>query len=79
LDFQIDLQQFQVSNIESRAEKILRINDFQLRRYYDLNLCQNFWVFSLGIFCILLGVAVIAASLYWRRWLRGMVTSESRN
>jgi hypothetical protein len=64
LDFQIDLQQFQVSNIESRAEKILRINDFQLRRYYDLNLSQNLWVFGLGIFCIILGVLVIASSLY---------------
>ncbi len=64
LDFQIDLQRFKVSTGESRAEKILRINDFQLRRYYDLNLSQNFWVFSLGILCILLGVGVIASTLY---------------
>jgi hypothetical protein len=64
LDFQIDLQQFQVSSIESRAEKILHINDFQLRRYYDLNLSQNLWVFDLGIICILLGVVIIAVSLY---------------
>ena len=64
LDFQIDLQQFVVSPMESRAEKILHINDFQLRRYYDLNLSQNFWVFSLGVLCIVLGVGVIAATLY---------------
>ena len=64
LDFQIDLQQFDVSMQERRAEKILRINDFQLRRYYDLNLMQNSWVFGLGVFCILLGVAVIGITLF---------------
>jgi len=58
------LQQFEVGREESRAEKILRINQLQLRRYYDMNLSQNFWVFSLGVFCILLGVSVIALSLY---------------
>jgi len=64
LDFQIDLQQFDVGKEESRAEKILRINQLQLRRYYDMNLSQNFWVFSLGVFCIVLGIAVIAFSFY---------------
>jgi hypothetical protein len=64
LDFQIDLQQFEIAMQERRAEKILRINQLQLRRYYDMNLSQNFWVFSVGVFCVLLGVAVIAASLY---------------
>lgn len=64
IDFQIDLQQFEVGKEESRAEKILRINQLQLRRYYDMNLSQNFWVFSLGVFCIVLGVVVIVTSLY---------------
>ncbi len=59
LDFQIDLQEFEVSKQESRAEKILRLNDFQLRRYYDLNIRQNSWVFGLGVFCIVLGIGVI--------------------
>lgn len=64
LDFQIDLQQFDVSIAESRAEKILRLNSFQLRRYHDINLQQNTWVFSLGLFCILLGIAVIGVTFY---------------
>jgi hypothetical protein len=64
LDFEIDLRQFDVSKTESRAEKILRINSFQLRRYYDLNLQQNIWVFGIGVFCILLGIAVIGFTLY---------------
>ncbi len=63
-DFEIDLQQFEVGVRERRAEKILRINGIQLRRYYDLNLSQNIWVFGLGILCILLGIGVIAVTLY---------------
>jgi hypothetical protein len=35
-----------------------------LRRYYDLNLRQNSWVFGLGIFCILLGAFIIGATLF---------------
>jgi uncharacterized membrane protein YgaE (UPF0421/DUF939 family) len=64
LDLEIDLQRFEVSNSESRAEKILRMSNFQLRRYYDLNLSQNVWVFGLGIFCILVGVGVVGATFF---------------
>src|SRR5262245_30893227 len=38
LDFEVDLQQFEVLSRERRAEKIVRIHNLQLRRYYDLNL-----------------------------------------
>lgn len=65
LDFEIDLQQYEVSISERRAEKILRIHQSQLRRYYDLNLSQNVWLFAVGIFCILLGAAVVALTFYW--------------
>ena len=64
LDFEIDLQHFEVSKKESRAEKILLINNYQLRRYYDLTLNQNIWVFGLGIFCIFLGICVIGATFF---------------
>lgn len=64
LEFEIDLLQFDVNPRETRAEKVLRINNLQLQRYYDLNLNQNIWVFGLGIFCILLGLSVIGATLY---------------
>jgi hypothetical protein len=64
LEFQIDLQQFAVNIRETRAEKLLRINDFQLRRYYDLNISQNSWVFALGMFCIILGVALVSITLF---------------
>lgn len=64
LDFEIDLRQYSVSPQESHAEKILRISNTQLRRYYDLNLSQNVWIFGLGVFCILLGVAVIGTTFF---------------
>jgi hypothetical protein len=61
---ELDFQQFDVSISESRAEKILRLNSFQLRRYHDINLQQNTWVFSLGVLCILLEIAVIGVNFY---------------
>ena len=64
LDFQIDLHQYEATLREGRAEKVLRINNFQLRRYHDINLRQNTWVFCLGLFCILIGVAVIGVTFY---------------
>jgi hypothetical protein len=64
IDFQIDLQQFEVSPQERRAEKILRSHNVQLRRYYGLNLSQNVWIFSLGVFCILLGIAITGITMF---------------
>ena len=64
LEFERDLLKYKVSSIESRAEKLLRINQTQLRRYYELNLSQNIWVFGVGIFCILLGIVLIGITLY---------------
>ena len=64
LDFEVDLQQFLISDQEIRAEKLLRINRTQLRRYYDLNLNQNIWVFGIGIFCIFLELVVIGVTFH---------------
>jgi hypothetical protein len=64
LDYKIDLQRYRVSATEARAEKILRLNDFQLRRYYESTLRQNAFVFWLGLFCILLGVGISGYALW---------------
>jgi hypothetical protein len=64
IEFEIDLQQFEVLSRERRAEKLVRIHNLQLRRYYDLILNQNIWVFVVGITCILAGAAVIGAAFY---------------
>lgn len=64
VDFEIDLQRFEVLSRERRAEKILRMNNVQLRRYYDVNLNQNVWVFALGIGCIVAGLGIIGGAFY---------------
>lgn len=64
LELESDLLRYEVSNIESRAEKLLRINQTQLRRYYELTLSQNIWIFIVGILCILLGIILIGITLY---------------
>jgi hypothetical protein len=62
--FEEELLRSGASAEESRAEELLRMHQYQLRRYYDLNLNQNSWIFAVGILCIFLGVAVIAATLF---------------
>jgi MFS family permease len=64
IEFERDLLRFEAKPEESRAEKLLRMSQYQLRRYYDLNLGQNYWIFVVGILCILLGVGIIGVTLY---------------
>jgi hypothetical protein len=71
VEYKIDLQRFQTDDREKRAEKILRLNDLQLRRYYDSSLRQNGWVFWLGIFCIILGVGISGLTLWLVGWPHG--------
>jgi hypothetical protein len=73
LELQIDLVSFETSEHELKAEKLLRLNDLQLRRYYDLNLYQNLRVFNLGVGCIVAGLIIIGATIYE---LRGMKDSD---
>ncbi|MGD2250424.1 MAG: hypothetical protein PVF58_18665 [Candidatus Methanofastidiosia archaeon] len=63
-EFEVDLFTLRASPEESRAEKLLRINQIQLRRYYDINLSQNRWIFAVGVLCIFLGVGIVGATLY---------------
>ena len=64
LEFKIELWRYKATLQESRAEKLLQINDVQLRRYYNLNLNQNTRIFYLGIFCILIGILIIFVTLF---------------
>src|SRR5262249_36903038 len=56
--------EFESTPQQSRAEKLLRINQYQLKRYYDQNLNQGLWIFMLGILAIFIGVGVIVYTLY---------------
>jgi hypothetical protein len=78
IDFQIDLFSFDVSKREIRAEQLLHLNHLQLRRYIDLNLSQNSWIFTLGVACILLGTVILASTLYVLLRLGGTEDSTTK-
>lgn len=64
LTFERDVLILAPSTTEIRADKLLRMNQQQLRRYYEMNLQQNTWVFVVGLACLGLGVGVIVGTFY---------------
>lgn len=56
---EIDLEQK-----ELRAEKMFRMNQKELMRYYDMNLTQTKFLSALGIMMVIFGMLIVAASLY---------------
>lgn len=47
-----------------KAEKMFRMNQKELMRYYDMNLAQTKFLSGLGIIMIIFGILIVAASLY---------------
>ena len=47
-----------------RAEKMFRMNQKELMRYYDMNLTQTKFLSALGIMMVIFGMLIVAASLY---------------
>lgn len=47
-----------------RAEKMFKMNQKELMRYYDMNLAQTKFLSALGIVMILFGILIVAASMY---------------
>lgn len=47
-----------------RAEKMFRMNQKELMRYYDMNLAQTKFLSGLGIMMIIFGILIVTASLY---------------
>jgi len=47
-----------------RAEKMFRMNQKELIRYYDMNLAQTKFLSVLGMIMIVFGVLIVVASLY---------------
>ncbi len=52
------------SKRELRAEKLFRMNQKELMRYYDVNLGQTKFLSGLGIVMIIAGVLVVAVTIY---------------
>lgn len=47
-----------------RAEKMFRMNQKELMRYYDMNLAQTKFLSGLGIMMIIFGILIVVATLY---------------
>ncbi|MDU6975885.1 MAG: hypothetical protein E6370_16485 [Clostridiales bacterium] len=47
-----------------RAEKMFRMNQKELMRYYDMNLAQTKFLSGLGIIMIIFGILIVSASMY---------------
>ncbi|WMI82237.1 TRADD-N-associated membrane domain-containing protein [Anaerotignum sp. MB30-C6] len=47
-----------------RAEKMFRMNQKELMRYYDMNLAQTKFLSGLGITMIIFGILIVSTSLY---------------
>jgi MFS family permease len=65
LRFEQDLLRHAVKPFQTRAEKLLSVNQIQLRRYYELNLEQAKGVFLVGIGCIAAGLIVVGVTFWF--------------
>lgn len=67
-DVRFDMDLLSVGDVQAdlhrRAEKLLRVSHAQLRRYYEINVAQNLWVFGLGALCIFFGVLILLGTVY---------------
>ena len=69
LDEDAQLEEKEFSEIDPekralRAEKMFRINQKELMRYYDMNLSQTKFLSGLGIMMIIFGILIVVVSLY---------------
>lgn len=61
---ELDLLGIGDTSREQRAQKLLKLHQSELKRYYDQTLRQSSIIFVAGLGCILLGFVVIGGSLY---------------
>lgn len=47
-----------------RAEKLFRLNQLELDKYYRQTLRHSAWIFAIGLICLAFGFAIIGATLY---------------
>ncbi len=61
---ELDLLSISVDSIQQRAEKLFKLHQFELEKYYTQALRQSARIFLVGIFSILVGFAIIALTFY---------------
>ncbi len=61
---EIDLEKIEIASIEARAEKMFKLHQYELEKYYKQNLRQGNQVFIIGILFMILGFIIVIISLY---------------
>lgn len=61
---ELDLLTISDTSAEQRAEKLFKLHQFELKKYYDQTLKHSSWIFFVGIACIILGFILIAYAIY---------------
>jgi hypothetical protein len=61
---EIDLEKIEVTSTEARAEKLFKLHQYELEKYYNQNLRQGNQVFIAGLLFISIGFMIIGFSLY---------------
>jgi len=59
---ELDLLSLEDNSIEERAEKLFRLHQFELKKYYDQTLKHSKWIFVVGILSIMAGFVFIIVS-----------------
>lgn len=52
-----------------RAEKMFRMNQKELMRYYDMNLTQTKFLSRLGVVMIIFGILIVGMALFMYMWI----------
>jgi uncharacterized membrane protein YjjP (DUF1212 family) len=61
---ELDLLRSVDAGMEQKAQKLFKLHQSELKKYYDQTLRQSRWIFLVGIFCLVLGFFVIGGSLW---------------
>ncbi len=59
-----DLLTIAEDSIQQRAEKLFKVHQLELKKYYDQILKHSGRIFAVGIVCLLLGFVVIGVTIY---------------
>lgn len=61
---ELDLLRSSEASLEQKAQKLFKLHQLELKKYYDQTLKQSKWIFLVGISCLLLGFGAIGGSLW---------------
>ena len=65
LDNEADLLRISSQSHEQKAQKLLKIQQTELKRFYDQTLQQSSMIFAVGVGAMVLGFIIIIATLYF--------------